>query len=265
VNNKQIFKRNSSVGPMKRGFWVVVKDKIRRVDVVIEVLDARMPDLTRNERLEKYTTNLRKKLILVINKTDLVSKDAIKNIEKRYSNFDYVLVSCKKNAGIGELVKAIKNKKGSKLKVAVIGYPNTGKSSIINKMSKGGKARTSSESGFTKGVQLIAGKRNFMFVDTPGIIPYEDRKETLLGLTSAISPAKLSDPEIVAYELLKMFKRSNPDALKETYELDTRQSTEQILIQFAKQKNMLMKKGIPDERRAAIQLLTDWHKGKIKI
>ncbi len=251
---------------MKKGFWLVVKATIGKADVVLEILDARMVELTRNQFMENYAKNLGKKLILVINKIDIVSEETIKKIKKRYSHQDYALVSSKMNEGIGRLIGSIKGKtKKDKLKVAVIGYPNTGKSFIINRLSKKGRARTSSESGFTKGVQLIAGKGDMMLIDTPGVIPYEDRKELLLGLVSAISPSKLEDPEIVAYELLKIFKENNPSVIEDAYGLDMGQSPEDILVQFAEQKNLLRKGAVPDERRAAIQLLIDWHKGKIRI
>ncbi|MAE43067.1 hypothetical protein CMO93_04800 [Candidatus Woesearchaeota archaeon] len=251
---------------MKKGFWIVVREIIRKSDIILEVLDARMPELTRNKKFEDYAKKYGKKVILVFNKADLVSKSAVEIIKNRYKTSDYALISCKMFMGINELIKEIKSKfKKEKINVAVIGYPNTGKSSLINKLSKGGKAKTSSESGFTKGLQLIAGKAGLMLIDTPGVVPYGDRKEILLGLTSAISPSKLNDPDIVAYELIKMFKRNNPIALEKEYGLDSKLDPEKLLFEFGKKRNMLMKKGVVDERRAAIQLLTDWHKGKIRV
>ncbi len=251
---------------MKRGFWIVVKDIVRRADVVLEILDARMPELTRNELLEKYAVASGKKLMLVINKKDLVSGDAIKEIEKRYSGVDHVIVSSKSHKDMRKLIGAIKSKaKKHSLKVAVIGYPNTGKSSLINILSRGGKAKTSLESGLTRGAQNFSGKGGLMLIDTPGVVPYEDREEVMLGLTSAISPDKLKDPEGVAYELLGIFKKNNPAALEKEFGLDANLDPQELLAQFGKKRHMRMKGGIVDERRAAIQLLTDWHLGKIRI
>ncbi len=251
---------------MKQGFWILVKDIIRKADVVLEILDARMPDLTRNKRLEQYAALSGKRLILVLNKKDIISQTAIKNIEKNYSGQDYVLVSSKGHKGMSRFIGAIKSKaKRDVLKVAFIGYPNTGKSSLINLLSKGGKAKTSLESGLTRGVQLIAGKGGLRLIDTPGVVPYEGREEVLLGLTSAVSPDKLNDPEAVAYELLGIFKKGNPNALEREYGLDTDLDTEELLLEFGKKRGMLLKGGIVDERRAAIKLLTDWHNGKIRV
>lgn len=251
---------------MKQGFWIVVKDIMRKADVILEILDARMPELTRNKRMEQYVANSGKRLILVINKKDIISKNAIKSIEKYYSGQDYILVSSKSHKGVSKFIGLIKNKaKKGDLKVAFIGYPNTGKSSLINILSRGGKAKTGLESGLTRGVQLIAGKGGLMLIDTPGVVPYEGREELLLGLTSAISPDKLDDPESVAYELLGIFKKNNPAAMEKEYGIDTSLDAEELLLELGKKRGMLLKGGIVDERRAAIKLLTDWHNGKIMV
>ena len=251
---------------MKKGFWIVVKDIIRQADVVLEILDARMPELTRNRRLEQYVKSLGKKLIIVINKKDLISEEAIRNLEKNYSGHNYALVCSKSHKGMSRFIGMIKTKaKKDSLKVAVVGYPNTGKSSLVNILSRGGKAKTGSESGMTRGMQLIGGKGGLVLIDTPGVVPYEDREEILLGLTSAVSPDKLKDPESVAYELIGIFKKSNPTALEKEYGIDPSIEPEELLLEFGKKKCMLIKGGIVDERRAAIQFLTDWHKGRIRV
>jgi len=104
-----------------------------------------------------------------------------------------------------------------------------------------------------------------MLVDTPGVVPFGNRDEIRLGLVSGISPSKLENPDLVSFELIKIFQKQNPNALKNVYNIDPNSYPEEILNQIALKKNMLMKKGIPDERRAAIQFLSDWHSGKIKI
>ena len=250
---------------MRKGFWTVAKQIIKKADVVLEVLDARMPELTRNKQMEKHAARCRKPLILVINKGDLVSPTTKTYLRKRYQN--HLLISSKLSKGINELVKMIKSRINRReIRVAVIGYPNTGKSSLINRLSKGGKVRTSSESGFTKGLQLIAGKDNLRLFDTPGVVPFEERDDVRLGLMSGISPSKLKDPEMVACELIKIFKENNPKALKRAYGVDPKDKIpDDFLVEFGRKKNMLKKKGEIDERRAAIQLLIDWHKGKIKL
>jgi len=243
---------------MKQGFWIVAKKIVRDSNIVLEVLDARFPHITRITRLEKMA---KEKLILVINKVDIVSKKTLDKIKAEFKNSKYVLVSSKNSRNMGELIKLIKNKG----KVAVIGYPNTGKSTLINKLSSGGKARTSSESGYTRGKQLIAGKEGIMLMDTPGIVPFEDRDVVRLGLVSGISPSKLEDPDLVATKLIYIFKRNNPLGFEKYYGVDVSLDPYEILLEIGKKRHMLLKKGKIDERRAAILVLEDWHKGKIKL
>ena len=243
---------------MKQGFWIIVKKIVKDADIVLEVLDARFPNITRISRLEKMA---KEKLILVINKVDIVSKKTLDKIKTEFKNSKYVLVSSKNSKNIWELIKLIKNKG----KVAVIGYPNTGKSTLINKLSSGGKAKTSSESGFTHGKQLIAGKNGIMLMDTPGIVPFEDRDEVRLGLVSGISPSKLEDPDLVATKLIYIFKKNNPSEFEGYYGVDMSLDSYSILLEIGKKRHMLLKKGEIDERRAAVSVLEDWHKGKIKL
>ncbi|MBL7055252.1 50S ribosome-binding GTPase, partial [Candidatus Woesearchaeota archaeon] len=220
---------------MKQGFWVIVKQIVQDSDIMLEVLDARFPHITRITRLEKMAKN---KLILVINKVDLISKNTMDKVKDEFKNSKYVLVSSKNSENIGELIRLIKNKG----KVAVIGYPNTGKSTLINKLSSGGRAKTSSESGFTKGKQLIAGKGGIMLMDTPGIVPFEDRDKVRLGLVSGISPSKLEDPELVATALIDIFKKNNPEEFEKYYCVDMSLDPYDIIVEIGKKRHMLLKK-----------------------
>jgi len=241
---------------MKQGFWIIAKRIVRNADVVLEVLDARFPNITRITRLEKMA---KKKLILVINKADLVSDKTLDKIKMEFKNSKYVLVSSKNSDNIKKLTKLLKGK------VAVIGYPNTGKSTLINRLSLGGRAKTSSESGFTRGKQLISGRNGIMLMDTPGIVPFEARDEIRLGLVSGISPSKLENPDLVATKLIYMFKKNNPSEFEKFYGVDMSLDSYSILLEIGKKRHMLLKKGEIDERRAAISVLEDWHKGKIKL
>lgn len=251
---------------MKKGYWIVVRDIIRKSDIVLEILDARFPELTRIRKLEELAYFYKKPVILVINKADIISGAALEKIKDRYNNYNYVVISAKFSNGIFNLIKRIKTiVKAENPKVAIIGYPNTGKSTLINRISKGGRAKTSSESGFTKGLQLISGKGHLKLFDTPGIVPFSQRDDVKLGLVSGISPSKLEDPDIVAYELIHIFMMDNPSELEKAYGISSKLSPEEFLIELGKKWHMLMKQGVIDEKRAAIKLLNDWHDGKLML
>ena len=251
---------------MKEGYWIVVKNIIRKSDIVLEILDARFPELTRIWKMEQLASIYKKPVILVINKADIISGAALEKIRDRYNNDNYVIISAKFSNGIFNLIKRIKTiVKAENPKVAIIGYPNTGKSSLINRISKGGRAKTSSESGFTKGLQLISGKGHLKLFDTPGVVPFSHRDDVKLGLVSGISPSKLEDPDIVAYELIRLFMVGNPSELENAYGISAKLSPEEFLIELGKKWHMLMKQGVIDEKRAAIKLLNDWHDGKLML
>jgi ribosome biogenesis GTPase A len=247
---------------MKQGYWTVVKRMVSKADVVLEILDARFPNLTRIKRLENLAG---KKLILVLNKADIVPEHILEKIKHEYRKRNYILISSKNSKGIHDLLMLIKKSGKGRIKVVVIGYPNTGKSTLINRLSEKGRVGTSSESGFTRGVQFISGKRGIMLIDTPGIIPFEDRDEIRLGLVSGISPSKLKDPDLVAAKLIDIFKKNNPKILEKQYNIKMQDDPYEILSEIGKNRRMLLKKGTIDDRRAAITLLEDWHKGKIML
>jgi ribosome biogenesis GTPase A len=178
-----------------QGFWRIVRDVIFQSDVLLEVVDARMPNLTRNKKVESLIKRKRKILIIVVNKSDLITRE-MKNEFSQNLPRNAVFFSCKNRTGIFDLKEMIyeSGKKGD-IKIGVIGYPNTGKSSVINALS-GFKemAKTSPIPGFTTGVQWIRGKGNFMFFDTPGVIPLDEKDETEQALMSVIDPDKLENP-----------------------------------------------------------------------
>ena len=95
---------------MKKGFWYVVKNIIRKADIILEVLDARMPEITRNKRMEAYAASLGKQLILVINKADIVSANTLTKIREQYRGLDYLLLSSKTSAGLSDLYRLIRSR-----------------------------------------------------------------------------------------------------------------------------------------------------------
>src|SRR3989344_1886076 len=141
---------------MKKSFGSVVDGVIKKSDVVLEIVDARFLDEMINKALEYYVKNRNKQLIIVVNKCDQVDDEELAFLKKNHK--DYVFISGTKKTGLNFLLQEIKKKAlsvNAQQIVGVLGYPNVGKSSIINSMKGRKSAGTSSEAGFTKGKQYL--------------------------------------------------------------------------------------------------------------
>ncbi len=196
-------------------FWKIVNSVIEKADVVLEVVDARFIEISRNSELEKKVIAKNKKLLLVMNKADLANrcllevhkKKILAEFSERKGLFDLVYVSATKRLGTSMLKrKVVKLANKPSVVAAVVGYPNTGKSSIINSLAGRSKAKSSSEPGFTKGMQLIRASRRLMLIDTPGVIPFKEEDSFKHSVIAAIDPSRLKDPVSVALQLIECYK-----------------------------------------------------------
>ncbi|HIP90343.1 MAG TPA: GTPase RsgA [Candidatus Nanopusillus sp.] len=236
----------------------ILKDVINRSDILLEVIDIRMPRDTRIYELEKYITKKGKAIILVLNKADLVPEDFAETVREEFqSEFPTVYVSSKTRKGTRVLRNLIKEYSPEKQKIYVglFGYPNTGKSSIINVLVGRRRARTAPIPGFTKGIQIVKLSSKHYLVDTPGI--YYPKDINLLAILGVVRPEKLEYPEKVVEYLIEKLPKI---FIRESYKID-----------FADLEDLLRKisdiykiKGKDWRRRSAIKILNDWIKGKIK-
>ncbi|MCK4522124.1 MAG: 50S ribosome-binding GTPase [Nanoarchaeota archaeon] len=246
---------------MKKSFKGVIEDVIRKSNIVLEILDARFIDETRNIELEKRIKNRNNVLIFVINKCDYVDKKKLLPVKKKLKNC--VFVSATKFLGTTMLKNKImieaKKKKIKNPVVAVIGYPNTGKSSIINALKKKGSAKTSPQAGFTKGMQLLRINKDIMMIDTPGIIPKEEIEDSKLVLLEAKNISEIKDPDLVVMDLINQ----NPLLIEKHYGIKPNKDVEKTIESIALKINMVKKGGKPDIDRASRRIIRDWQNGKI--
>ena len=245
--------------------WRRVRSVLEMSDLVLEVIDARDPVETRNRRLEDIVNRLGKSLMMVINKADLVPMEVLKEW-RRFLERDYptVFISARDRLGTRKLIVNIKRYAPRlPVRVSVVGYPNVGKSTIINYLKGRHVAETSPVPGWTIGEQIVRAKQWLVVIDTPGVIPVEEVKdEALLVIKGAIDPSKLDDPVVPAIKLIMRIKSFNPKAFMERYGVDSEDPME-LLELVGRRRGLLMRGGKVNIREAAIAVIRDWILGKL--
>jgi len=251
---------------MKKGFMPRLYSIIQKSNVLFEVLDARFPELTRNKGIEEKILARNKKLVFVVNKSDLVTKESLLKEKKRLSKIaQTVFLSAKEKTGTGKLREALGKATSHKESViGIIGYPNTGKSSVINVLRGKAVARTAPKAGFTRGEQFVRLSDKIMLIDSPGIIPFEQHNEFELALINAKNAEQLKDVEAVAFELIPWLLQKNSNSLKETFGISEREP-EKVLEAIALKKKKLLKGAVPDSQTAAKLLIQAWQKGILRV
>ena len=246
---------------------------IEQSHIILEILDSRFVKETRNKELENEIISKNKQIIYVINKADLNP-----NLENLPT--PNVIVSCKKRRGIQNLRRMIKifssraiqedeklkNKEG-KVMVGIVGYPNTGKSSLINLLIGRNSAKTGADAGFTKGIQKLRLDDNITLLDSAGVIPKKEYSSVNSKLMSkntkvgARSYSQVKDPEQVISDLMIEF----PGAFEEHYRIDSKGDSEILLETLGRQKHFLKQKGEVDTDKTARLVLKNWQEGLIKF
>lgn len=231
--------------------WGRVARVVRKSDVVLEVMDARLP--LRSSKLEQMVQRQRKKLIFVLNKCDLASKAELRDWQKKIRGA--ILFSSEKRIGKVKIKSAILASSSKKpVRVGVVGYPNVGKSSLINTMAHRKAASTSPVAGHTRGEQWIR-SGNILFLDTPGVIP-GNQSQMRLALANAIDADIIKDPERVAIRLIGM-----TDA-QDVYGLDGEGKA--FLQSLARKHGKLLKGGVPNLDYSAKLVIRDFQRGKLR-
>ena len=255
-----------------------IEEKIKIIDVVIELFDARAPLSSINPQLENIIKN--KKRLVILTKPDLADPAETKKWEAELlKKYDSLLI-CNLTDGntTNLIVKAVaklgqekwakdkaKGMKPQPLKTMILGIPNVGKSSLINRFAKRKAAGVQNRPGYTRGEQWIKVNNEFVLLDTPGILPmnYDDKKKaTNLALIGSIREEILPNHELV-HSLLAYLKNNYPDSLKERFNIEQIGSDIEVLEKICEVRKIVTSTGEKDTLRAEAVLLKEFKEGKL--
>lgn len=251
-----------------------LKEQLSLVDAVIEVIDARLPLSSSYDNITRLLGE--KPRLILLNKSDLTNieelKKFVKIIEKQ-TNFPVVISDAKNSRDLNFVIKKAVElaepkiqalmKKGllrRPARVMVVGMPNVGKSSIINKLTKSSKTKTGAKAGVTRQQQWVRINPQLELLDTPGIIPMKQEDQVRakkLAFVNAVSENAYST-EAVALELLQLLDCKYSKFVKQYYNIENL-----TLDDIAKARNWIVSGGNPDIKRTSVYVLRDFREGKI--
>lgn len=271
--------QNRTKEQIRRHYVRMLHKVIDQSDLVILVLDARDPEGCRSRLVEEEVRRREsegKKLVFVLNKIDLVSKENAQQWLRylRHSTPTLPFRSASSNQrsnlssttapGLMRLLKAFKPTSQS-ITVGVVGFPNVGKSSLINSLKRSKACAVAAQPGHTKDLQSVQLERGIKIVDSPGVVFDEDessdssQKGSIL-LRNVVKVEDIEDPIAVVEEILA---RTEHETLQKLYNLPQFSSTLEFLTMLALNSGRLLKGGTPDLLAAARHVLMDWNHQKI--
>ncbi|MBO4285739.1 MAG: ribosome biogenesis GTPase YlqF, partial [Bacilli bacterium] len=258
-------------GHMKKA-TIKIEERIKSVDLLIELLDARAPLSSINTDFEKIAGN--KKRLFVFTKSDLADPSQTERWQAYFreqgkdvllldinrDNVSKILTDKIKLYGKDKHDKEIaKGMKPQPIRAMIVGIPNVGKSTLINKLSKRRAAGVENRPGFTRGEQFIKVNNDFLLVDTPGILPmsYDDKKKAAnLALLGSIREEILPKYDLVSY-LLNFFKSHYPDGLASRYGIASIDDIEETINAIGNARGALKAKGEVDIEKVTTLILSE--------
>ncbi len=291
MDNRQNLTINWYPGHMAKTKREILED-LKLVDVVVEILDARIPVSSQNPDIGQFIKE--KKRLIVLNKSDLADESQNQKWVRKFEKMQIpaVLVDSNSGKGISEAIKKIeqiyeegkekftnKGRIGKSIRVMILGIPNVGKSSFINRIIKKNVAEVGNRPGVTRKKQWVRINERIELLDTPGVLwpKFENQEVGLkLAYTGTIKDDVLETIEI-GYELLKMFINEYPMLLSERYKLDIEnihnimENTEleenerilEIMDLIGKKRGAIISGGRIDREKVARILLEDYRSGKM--
>ena len=259
-----------------------IQASLKLVDAVAEILDARTPLSSKNPDLQKLIQN--KPKVVLLNKCDMANQTATSRWIDYYASqgITAIAVDCKSGKGLNKFAPAVNNVLSERrerlkakgmvnpmLRIMIVGIPNVGKSSFINRVAKQNRAKVEDRPGVTRGNQWYSIAKNIEMLDTPGVLwPKFDDKIVgeRLAFTGAVKD-QILDTELLAVRLLDFLRSLKPaDFIArfklEDIDLDAIDSYE-LLNVIGKKRGMLISGGEINTERAAIMLLDEFRSGKL--
>ena len=258
----------------------MIEDNIKLVDAVCEILDARIPRSSRNPDIDRLAAG--KPRLVILNRIDLADPDITARWRKYFEaqGISVLETDAKSGKGVNGFAGAVrrlladklrefeaKGQVGRPLRVMVLGIPNVGKSTFINKVAHRKAAVAGDKPGVTRGKQWISVDSGLDLLDTPGILwPKFDSQEVgeMLAITNAIK-ADVLDKETLGANFMLRLRKMYPQALKDRYKFDPDPEANgfELLEQAAKKRGFLVSRGEYDIERMANTLLGEYHDGKL--
>ena len=260
----------------------LIKENLKLVDGVIEVIDARIPYSSSNPELSELIAD--KPRIVLLNKCDLADSDTTKLWIDAYKaqGITALPVDCRSGRGLNRFPAAVKEvlkdrirrneekgMKGNPLKLMVVGIPNTGKSSFINRMAGTQKAKVADKAGVTRSNQWFHIGNGIELLDTPGVLwpKFEDPKVgDRLAFIGSVKD-EILDAEILAVRFLAVMKSSYPGRLAERYKIENFEGLEdwELLELIGRKRGNIIRGGEVDTERTSVMLLDEYRGGKLGL
>lgn len=255
----------------------LIKDNLKLVDLVIEVLDARIPISSRNPIIDELVGS--KPRVIALNKTDIASDKETKRWREYFANEGStpVAINAQSGSGVSNLLKLLERMENQlsegkmrqkPLRMMIVGVPNVGKSSLINRLTGRKATQIGNKPGVTKGKQWLRLKNGMELLDTPGILwpKFEDNRVGIyLAFCGSIKDEILDLPTL-ALELIKVLRCDYPSLLLERYKLDDsclEYEDIELLDEICRRRGYILPGKRIDYDRAGKAILDDFRSGKI--
>lgn len=258
----------------------IIKESLNLVDGVVELVDSRIPYSSSNPELNNLIKG--KPRIVLLNKCDIADSNATKMWIDYYKsrNMYALAVDCRTGKGLNHFIPTVqkalsktieknasKGMNGKALRLMVVGIPNTGKSSFINRMAGNARAKVADKAGVTRQQQWFAVGKGIELLDTPGVLwPKFDDPEVgdKLAFTGAVKD-EVTDIETLSCRLLDVLAKTRPQSISDRYKLDDIDGLQgwEILEMIGKKRGFLIKGGEIDYERTAVMLCDEFRGGRL--